>query len=735
MINRLPKWLKYSLLFLGALLIALGTFFILLFSGGFGSIPNEKELKDIQNESASLVYASDGSLIGKFFEENRTNLAYDSLPENLINALIATEDARFYEHEGVDGRALFRVLLKTMIMGDRSSGGGSTLSQQLAKNLYGRKDFGKFSIAINKLKEIILANRLENLYSKKEIIELYLNTVPFGENLYGVEAASLRYFSKSANELQIEESAVLVGLLKANSFYNPRLHPENAKERRNVVISQMAKYEYISASMADSLQKLDLKLAYRNLDRENITPYFLDRLKKEAVDIITVINEKEGKEYNIETDGLEIVSTLDIELQQNLYAGMRIHLKKMQNMLRRQYAKGVPARKLNRLVDKLMSQNKLTNSAKTERLYFDWEKGDTLLDLNTADSLKYILTQLQSGAFAMDANDGAIRSWIGGIHYRYYPYDQVRAERQLASTFKPILYAAALNEGFSACDYLSNEEVVLTDYNDWAPTNYDGTSGGEFSLAAALALSKNLPTLDLYLQTGWEAVNQMWDTLGFIEDLNKEPSVILGTNSASLLQLVKAYASFANGGYEVAPYTIERISTADGQLIYQKESTKQKRVLEKELSLQMNEILAKTVNEGTANAIRSRYGIRNQLAAKTGTSKDYADAWTVIYNNDLVCGIRVGASLPSIHFNSGSYGSSSRLALPILGEALKREKYRRAEWITAGLNQTKLVDCENFREIKGIEKVFQIFRKKETSLEDAEKRSKRKGLFKRLFGK
>ncbi len=723
------------MIFLAGLLIAICTFFVLLFSGAFGNIPNEQELEDIQNQSASLVYSNDGHLIGKFFEENRTNLPYDSLPENLIQALIATEDARFYEHEGVDGRALVRVLLKTMLMGDRSAGGGSTLSQQLAKNLYGRKDFGKFSIAINKLKEIILANRLENLYSKEEIIELYLNTVPFGENLYGVEAASLRYFSKSAIDLQVEESAVLIGLLKANSFYNPRLHPENAQSRRNVVLSQMAKYAYITESEADSLQELEMKLDYRNLARENVTPYFLDRLKKEAEDIIASINNKEGEKYNIHTDGLKIVSTLDIGLQQNLYEGMSVHLKEMQSILRRQYAKGVSARKLNRLVEKLMSQNKLSASEKKESLYFDWEKGDTLVDLNAADSLKYILTQLQSGAFSMDPKNGAIRSWIGGIHYRYYPYDQVRAARQLASTFKPILYAAALQEGFRACDYLSNEEVVLTDYDDWSPTNYDGTSGGEFSLAAALALSKNLPTLDLYLQTGWDAVNQMWDTLGFIEDLNKEPSVILGTNSASLLQLVRAYASFANGGFEVDPYTIESIRTADGQLIYQKEKSKQKRVIEKELSLQMNEILAKTVNEGTANAIRSRYGIRNQLAAKTGTSQDYADAWTVIYNNDLVCGIRVGAAFPSIHFNSGSYGSSSRLALPILGEALKREKYRRADWLNAGLDQTDLIDCENYREIKGIEKVFQIFRKKETSLEEAEKRSKRKGLFKRVFGK
>jgi len=736
MLKRLPKWIRISLIILAIILIALSTFFVLLFSGAFGSIPNEKTLEDIQNQSASLVYSNDGLLIGKFFEENRTNLPYDSLPQNLINALIATEDARFYSHEGVDGRALLRVLMKTLIMGDRSAGGGSTLSQQLAKNLYGRNDYGKLSILINKLKEIILANRLENLYSKNEIIELYLNTVPFGENLYGIEAASIRYYSKTAKNLKVGQSAVLVGLLKANSFYNPRTHPENAKTRRNVVLEQMVKYEYLDRTLADSLKALELRLNYKNLARESITPYFLNRLKKEAQAILEGLSKKEDEVYNLETDGLIIESTLDKQLQQNFYVGMQEQLQELQGILRRQYSKGASAERLNRLIEKLISRNSLSASKSIESLYFDWEKGDTLLDLSTADSLRYVLTQLQAGVLAMSPQSGAVRSWIGGIHFRYYPYDQVRAERQLASTFKPILYAAALNQGFEGCDYLSNEEVILTDYEGWAPKNYDGSSGGEYSMAAALAYSKNLPTLDLYLQVGWEAVNQMWDTLGFIEELNREPSVILGTNSASLLQLVQAYAAFANGGFEVQAYTIEKISNAKGVVLYQRKDSQNKaRILKRDVCLQLNEMLAKTVDEGTAASIRSRYGIRTPLAAKTGTSQRYADAWTLVYNSDLICGIRVGAAYPSIHFNSGAYGSSSRLALPVLGKALKAEKQDRAEWLKAGLIHSNRLDCENYREIKGIEKVFRIFRKKETSLEEAEKRSKRKGLFKRIFGK
>jgi len=735
MIKRLPKWLKIALLLFGALLISFVTFFVLLFSGGFGSIPSEKDLLRIQNQSASLVYASNGSLIGKIFEENRTNLPYDSLPQNLIDALIATEDARFYQHEGVDGRALLRVLLKTLIMGDASAGGGSTLSQQLAKNLYGRKDYGKFSLIINKLKEVILANRLENLYSKKEIIELYLNTVPFGENIYGIEAASSRFYSKSTGSLSTDEAAVLVGLLKANSFYNPRMNPENAKARRNVVLDQMEKYSYLNTKTADSLRSLKIELNYRNLDKESVTPYFLVRLQSELDAILSDISQKSGQPYEANTDGLLIESTLDLELQQNLYASMAEHLESMQRILRRQYAKGVSAKRLNRLVEKLMDQKELSHSTPKEGLYFDWANGDTLLHLSAADSLKYILTQLQSGAFALNPQNGAIQSWIGGIHFRYYPFDQVKAKRQLASTFKPILYAAALNQGFEPCDYLSNEEIVLTDYEGWAPNNYDGTSGGEYSMAGALALSKNLPTLDLYLQLGWPALNRMWDTLGFIEDLNQEPSVILGTNSANLYQLVSAYASFANGGFEVKPYAIERIKNARGEIIYQRKSKPKKRVVEAEVCLQLNEMLAKTVDEGTANALRSRYGMRYPLSAKTGTSQSYADAWTVIYNRDMVCGLRIGAAYPSIHFNSGKYGSSSRLAIPILGKTLQKENLRKAAWLNSGLLQSRQIDCDNFRKIKGIEKVFQLFRKKKTSLEEAEKRSKRKGLFKRIFGK
>ena len=310
--RKLFKFLSFSFLILA---IIVATFLATLFLGGFGKIPKKSELLDLQNESASLVFANNESLIGKFFNENRTNVPYDSLPSHLVEALIATEDARFYSHEGVDARAMVRVFFKTILMGDRSSGGGSTLSQQLAKNLFGRKDYGKISLGVNKLKEMVLANRLEEVYSKEEIIALYFNTVPFSENVYGIEVAAQRFFSVPVSQLKIQQAAVLVGMLKANTRYNPRLHPTNAKERRNVVFAQMQTYGYLDQQELDSLNALELQLKYSNLSLNALAPYFMEELQSELKAILHQIELKTGKAYNYKTDGLRISSTLNKNLQ------------------------------------------------------------------------------------------------------------------------------------------------------------------------------------------------------------------------------------------------------------------------------------------------------------------------------------------------------------------------------------------------------------------------------------
>lgn len=722
-----------------AIALVAGTFFAILYFGGFGKIPSKAELREIKNQTASLVFSSDGKLIGKYFAENRTNIPFEELPKDLVNALVATEDARYFEHEGVDTRSMIRVFFKSFLMGDRSSGGGSTLSQQLSKNLFGRKDYGKFSIAVNKFKEMILARRLEKIYSKEEILSLYLNTVPFGENLYGIEAASQRFFNTTSSQLKIEESAVLVGILKANTYYNPRLHPENALLRRNVVLSQMEKYDYLSGQKSDSLQKLPLELNYSNLNMEGPAAYFLVEVRKEAERILEEINGKPENNYDLEKDGLLIKTSLLNPLQVYALEAMKAHLSKVQPLLRKQYQSAGYGRELSKLALRLAKEENLDlqNDSPQLRELFDW-KEMLVKEVSMLDSLKHALTQLHSGLIAMDPSTGAVLAWVGGLEFHHFPYDQIRAKRQLASTFKPILYAAAVESGSHACDYLRNDPIVLTDYDNWEPKNYDGKSGGEYSLAAALAFSKNIPTVNLFFQLGFNKLERMWKSLGFSEELKDEPSTALGTVSANLFEIATAYSSFANSGKKVTAYFIESIETADRKVIYQHKAEKTSSIMSKETALQINEILKKATNEGTGASMRSKYRIYTDLAGKTGTSQDFADAWYVCYNSKILLATRVGASYPNIHFNTGSLGSGSSLALPIAGICLKKlleDKQKMHLLRKAELNVSNEINCEDFREDSALEEFFRQFKKQETTRKKVQKKRKKKNLFDRIFGK
>jgi penicillin-binding protein 1A len=306
-------------------------FFVSVYFGAFGHLQSREELLNYKNAEASIVLSDDGELLGKFFSENRTNVKYSDIPEHLIDALIATEDVRFFRHKGYDVKSFFRVIIKTIMLNNRNAGGGSTITQQLAKNMYGRDKYGIFTILVNKVKEIILASRLESLFSKQEILLLYLNTVSFGENVYGIEAAATRFFNKQVNELTVEESAVLIGLLKANNYYNPRLYPENARKRRNVVLSQMEKYDYLDENAADSLMALPLAMNYKNYESGGPADYFLYQVKHEAQNILQEISLQTGRKWNIEEDGLVITTTLNLELQNYANEAFKEHLSVMQN--------------------------------------------------------------------------------------------------------------------------------------------------------------------------------------------------------------------------------------------------------------------------------------------------------------------------------------------------------------------------------------------------------------------
>lgn len=673
--------------------------------GIFGRLPGKKELISFRNATASVVLSHEGETIGRFFSENRITIPFDQMPAHLINSLVATEDARFYEHSGIDSRSLVRVVFKSILFSDRSSGGGSTITQQLAKNMYGRKDYRVFSVILNKTREVILAKRIEKVFTKDKILELYLNTVSFGENIYGIEAASQRYFSKKAADLKVEEAALLTGMLKANTMYNPRLYPQNAVRRRNVVLGQMEKYGYLEGRAADSLSALPIKLDYNKTDLSGPADYFMVRVRIETDRILNEISSFRGKEWDIERDGLIITTTLRMPLQQAAGEAFAAHMPRMQKRLNEQYSTSSGRRAL---------------------------KG-------IPDSLKKMMTTLHAGLLAMDPATGAIMAWNGGIDFKTQPYDQILARRQLASVFKPFIFAAALEDGVEPCRYLDNDSVTLSGFNDWSPENYNHSYGGKYSLAGALAQSMNIPTFSLFLMIGFDKVDRLWQEMGFSFPLVNMPSLAMGTAEASILEVARAYAAFANDGMLVTPYLIESVKAPDGRILWQYMPPRRSdRVLSERSATLMAAMLEKAIREGTGASVHSAYGVKVPLAGKTGTSQNYADAWFAAFNPAMVIVSRVGASTPSIHFNSGSYGSGSALALPLVALTLK--KVEKNKEIMSVINTPfaplppeleMALDCPDFREKSFFDRLFDIFRDNNI---DYQKETRRRRIFRgRIF--
>ena len=728
----LKKSIKFIILTLVLLAVAFGIFIATVFYGGFGHLHTSEELQEFKNQTATLVLSEEGQLIGKFYAENRTNIKFEQLPEHLVNALVATEDARYFEHEGVDSRSLLRVLFKTILSNQKSSGGGSTINQQLAKNMFGRKNYGPLTMLVNKTKEALLAYRLESIYSKEEILTLYLNTIPFGENVLGIEAASRRFFNKPIGKIRIEEAAVLVGLLKANTYYNPRLYPKNAIKRRNVVLSQMEKYNYLEPEFTDSLQNLPLKLDYANLESEGPANYFLVQVKKEVNKILKAVNNANKTDYDFTKDGLTINTTLNLSLQKQALNAYQSHLSIMQNRLSKQYQSSDERKTLNSLVTKELQRLKLNSRAneKKNRELFDWN-GFYTDSISIRDSIRHSLTLLHAGLLAIDPQTGAIRTWVGGIDFRTQPYDQIYAQRQIASTFKPILYAAALEQGIMPCTYLDNDPLILSDFDNWQPQNYDRSTGGNYSMAAALAKSMNIPTINLFLQVPFVELDSLWKKLGFSQTLVNKPSTALGTPNASIYELAVAYSAFSNGGYHIEPQSIVSIKTADGTAIYRNKLLKPQetdRVIHENTAQLMTAMLQKAIVEGTGSSLKNKFNITMPLAGKTGTSQDYSDAWFAAYTPKLVMVTRVGASLPSIRFNSGANGAGSTLALPLIAKTLRYvQPMYKTDFAPLPEELGDALDCEDYTEDSGLEKFFEgLFKKDRTTLEKAQRRAERK---------
>ena len=703
--------LRGSLSIFGLMVLATGALILLVIAGAFGRLPGEADLQMIQNPMATEVYTADGVIMGKYYIQNRQYLEPGQISPTLKEALIATEDIRFYKHRGIDFRSLYRVLFKTLLLGKESSGGGSTLTQQLAKNLYPRRNFGPVSMPVNKVKEMVTARRIENIYSKEEILDLYLSTVPFGENTFGIKSASMRFFSKDPGNLTVEEAAVLVGMLKATSVYNPARNPEISRERRNVVIGQMVHYGYLESSRGDSLMELPLRLEYRPLPHNaGIAPYFREYIRKELDEWCRTHPGKDGEPRNLYTDGLKVYTTIDSRLQHYAEQAVREHMTSLQEIFMDQWKghdlwKGISNEQLMINYDGKYRDEMAREEARNMNV-FTWQ-GPQEKEYNTLDSIRHYLQFLQAGFLAMETGTGAIKAWVGGISYEHFKYDHVRTRRQVGSAFKPLVYLAALEKGISPCEFYPNDSVVYHEYEDWTPRNADRTYGGYYSLKGALIHSVNTVSVQLLMEAGIDTVVELAHKAGIVSPLPAVPSLALGTGNISLLEMTGVYQAIANRGRALEPLYISRIEDKDGQVLFEEKSSgKGTLICDPENAEILTEMLRRVVNEGTARGLRTRFGMTADVAGKTGTTQNYTDGWFIGYTPGLVAGAWVGGDLQNLRFRTMQYGQGAHSAMPIWAGFMSRTfhdihwGYLENETFDISRDVRYRLACEDYREKK-----------------------------------
>jgi penicillin-binding protein 1A len=750
--------------------------FIMLFSiktGVIGKLPDKEQLAKIRNFDASEIYSADGELLGRYYVQNRTVVNYDEISEHVLAALVATEDVRFFSHHGIDYKSLVRVFFRTVLMGDRRGGGGSTITQQLAKNVYGRQQYPYFTILITKLREILIASELEDMYSKAEILELYLNTVPFGENIFGVEAASRRFFQKSSSNLNIQEAATIVGMLKANTYYNPKNHPDRSLGRRNVVLGLMAGNGSIRVDELDSLTAMPLQISYKREDQNTgAAPYFREYLRRHLKELLPKISDSLGRSYNLYTDGLKIYTTLDSRLQSYAEKAVNRHMRDLQNSFDDHWkGREKPWEADDNILEKILLQTSAYQSLqeravsrdsiemlirqKREMEIYSW-KGKESVQMSTMDSLLFYLKFLNTGVLSVEPASGQIKAWVGGINYRFFKYDHVNknSKRQVGSIFKPIVYASALEQNISPCSYIDAEQKKFVENEEeWQPANADSNYDGKYSFEGALTESVNTVSVKVLEQAGIKTTVRLAHDLGIDSDIPEVPSIALGTPSISLTEMVHAFCVFTNQGKQVAPYFITKIEDGDGNIIWERQHTKPRQVLTSHTSQMMIEMLKTVVNEGTGMRLRNTYKLPNDIAGKTGTTQSNADGWFMAITPKLVTGVWVGGEYPSIHFRTTALGQGANMALPIYAlyqqQINKDSKFRsvsQARFPTPPAGILSELDCDPFKEdVNFWESLFGTKEERDARREERKTYSKKpvpkkkeKGFFKglrRLFKK
>ena len=717
--------------------------------GGFGEMPDLKVLENPKTNLASEILSQEGKTIGKFyFRDNRTPVDYSDIPKHLIDALIATEDIRFFEHSGIDFKSTLRAVVKL-----GKDGGGSTITQQLAKQLFtgeGSKNF--FERVGQKFKEYVIAIRLETQYTKQEIIAQYLNIYDFGNNADGIRSASRIYFGKEPRNLDISESAMLVGMLKNSSLYNPRpsRNPVGVKNRRNVVFSQMFKYGFIENKVKDSLQKTSLKLNYNpESHRDGIAPYFREHLRSYMKEWVNSDENKkpDGSKYNINTDGLKIYTTINYSMQVYAEQAINNHMSKLQKeffkqnnlkknqivsfkeltegaidtLLRKSMKKSERWRKMKNDLNKSEAEIIKSFQKPVKMTVFSW-KGEIDTIMKPWDSMIYYKSFLKPGMMSMDPNTGFIKAWVGGMNYRHFQYDMVKkGKRQIGSTFKPFVYAAAIDQlQLSPCDTFPDSQFCIEknkfgNIEKWCPKNSGDKYGRTRTLKNSLANSINTVTARLMDKIGPKPVIKLANNLGIEEDILAVPSIALGTPEISVYEMVAAYSAFANKGVYTKPIFINRIEDKNGTVLFEY-NRETRDVLSEESAYVTVNLLEGVTEAGSGIRLRTTgatnkayesvvtgypYEFDNPIAGKTGTTQNQSDGWFMGMVPNLVTGVWVGAEDRAVHFETIDYGQGASMALPIWALYMKscytdsilnisKEEFEKPKKLTIELN------CNNF---------------------------------------
>ena len=733
--SRTRHIIRVAWLVFAAVVAAVGVFFILAYNGIIGYMPPVESLRNPQDKFATIIYSADGVEMGRYFRNsgNRIYADLDEISPNVINALIATEDSRFMDHSGIDARAITRAVVKTVLLGQKNAGGGSTITQQLAKQLYTPPSDGFLSRAVQKPIEWMIAAKLERFYSKDEILKMYLNQFDFLYNAVGIKSAAKVYFNKDAADLSIEEAATLVGMVKNPAYFNPVRKPERTRERRNVVLEQMYKADMLTRAELDSLQALPLTLDFHRVDhKEGLAPYFREELRRyltarrpdrddyqaweqqKYVDdsIAWATNplygwieknpKADGTKYDLYSDGLKIYTTIDSRMQTYAEQAVNEHMRSLQRAFDRekrgsstrpyssnpaelsadtrrkliaQAVRQSERHRIARIAGRSQEEIDIEFNTPTEMTVFSYD-GPVDTVMTPMDSILYTKSFLRTGFMSMDPLTGFVKAYVGGPDFRFFQYDMVSTgRRQIGSTIKPFLYTYAMESDFTPCDQMLNSQPIFYDENGrpWSPRNSGSARVGEMvDLRWALTNSNNWISARLMAQLSPAELVKRMHSYGITNSLPAVMSLCLGPCEVSVKEMVTAYSAFANKGMRTDPLFVTAIADNNGNIISEFSPTQTEVITEKGY-YKILSMLLNVVDSGTGNRLRRPpYNITAQMGGKTGTTNFNSDGWFMSFTPDLVSGVWVGGEERYIHFNSMAEGQGASMALPVYGKYITK---------------------------------------------------------------